>query len=120
MVDGTAASSQRSGFTRPAAGKTGTTDEFRDAWFVGYTPQLLCVVWVGYDDNTSLEMNGSQAALPIWLEFMKKAAIKLPVQSFDVPDGIVLKRIDPTNGRRANEGCPVVIDEIFIRGTEPQ
>jgi penicillin-binding protein 1B len=119
MVHGTAASSQRSGFTRPAAGKTGTTDEFRDAWFAGYTPQLLCIVWVGYDDNTPIEMNGSQAALPIWLEFMKKATTKLQVQSFDIPDGIVLKRIDPTNGQRANESCPVVIDEIFIRGTEP-
>jgi penicillin-binding protein 1B len=120
MLHGTAASSQRSGFTRPAAGKTGTTDEYRDAWFAGYTPQLLCVVWVGYDDNTSIEMNGAQAALPIWLEFMKKATSKLPVDAFDVPDGIVLKRIDPTNGHRATENCPVVIDEIFIRGTEPQ
>ncbi|HSE42888.1 MAG TPA: PBP1A family penicillin-binding protein [Acidobacteriota bacterium] len=120
MIHGTAASSQRSGFNRPAAGKTGTTDEYRDAWFAGYTPQLLCIVWVGYDDNTSIQMNGAQAALPIWLEFMKKATAKLPAENFEVPDGIVLRKIDPTNGQRATESCPVVIDEIFIRGTEPQ
>jgi membrane carboxypeptidase/penicillin-binding protein len=65
-------------------------------------------------------MNGAQAALPIWLEFMKKATAKLPVENFEVPDGIVLRKIDPTNGEIATESCPVVIDEIFIRGTEPQ
>ncbi len=119
MLYGTGASSQRSGFTRPAAGKTGTTDDFRDAWFAGYTPQLLCIVWVGYDDNTSIGMNGSQAALPIWLDFMKKAMARFSVQEFAVPEGIVLRRIDPTNGQLANDGCPVTINEIFISGTEP-
>ncbi len=120
MLYGTAASSQRSGFTRPAAGKTGTTDNFHDAWFAGYTPQLLCIVWVGYDDNTSIDMNGAQAALPIWLDFMKKAMARYPEENFEVPDGIVLRRIDPTNGQLANDSCPVSINEIFIKGTEPQ
>jgi penicillin-binding protein 1B len=120
MLYGTAASSQRSGFTRPAAGKTGTTDDYRDAWFAGYTPQLLCIVWVGYDDNTSIDMNGAQAALPIWLDFMKKAMARYPEENFQVPDGIVLRRIDPTNGQLATDGCPVTINEIFIKGTEPQ
>lgn len=120
MLYGTAASSQRSGFTRPAAGKTGTTDDFRDAWFAGYTPQLLCIVWVGYDDNTSIDMNGAQAALPIWLDFMKKAMARYQEEDFEVPDGIVLRRIDPTNGQLATDGCPTTINEIFIKGTEPQ
>ncbi|MCI0443171.1 PBP1A family penicillin-binding protein [bacterium] len=120
MLYGTAASSQRSGFTRPAAGKTGTTDDFHDAWFAGYTPQLLCIVWVGYDDNTTIEMNGAKAALPIWLDFMKKAMARYPEENFKVPDGIVLRRIDPMNGQLATDSCPVSINEIFIKGTEPR
>jgi membrane carboxypeptidase/penicillin-binding protein len=120
MLYGTAASSQRSGFTRPAAGKTGTTDDFHDAWFAGYTPQLLCIVWVGYDDNTTIEMNGAKAALPIWLDFMKKAMARYPEENFQVPDGIVLRRIDPMNGQLATDSCPVSINEIFIKGTEPR
>ena len=120
MLYGTAASSQRSGFTRPAAGKTGTTDDYHDAWFAGYTPQLLCIVWVGYDDNTTIEMNGAKAALPIWLDFMKTAMARYPEEDFEVPDGIVLRRIDPVNGQLANESCPVNIKEVFIKGTEPR
>jgi penicillin-binding protein 1B len=119
MTDGTAASVRRMGFLRPAAGKTGTTDDFRDAWFVGYTPDLLCVVWIGYDDNTSLEMTGAQAALPIWVEFMKKATEKMPVRDFEIPDGLVRAVIDPTTGYRATTACPMTQTELFIAGTEP-
>ncbi|MCI0415321.1 PBP1A family penicillin-binding protein [bacterium] len=119
MSEGTAASVRSLGFTRPAAGKTGTTDEYRDAWFVGYTPDLLCVVWTGYDDNTPLKMTGAEAALPIWASFMKKATQKMPVRDFETPDGIVTAVIDPTTGSLATGACPMTETELFIAGTEP-
>jgi penicillin-binding protein 1B len=119
MSEGTAASVRSLGFTRPAAGKTGTTDEYRDAWFVGYTPDLLCVVWTGYDDNTPLKMTGAEAALPIWVNFMKRATQKMPVTDFEIPDGIVTAVIDPTTGYLATGACPMTETELFIAGTEP-
>ncbi len=119
VTHGTAASLYGLGFTRPVAGKTGTTDDFRDAWFVGYTPQLLCLVWVGYDDNDSLQMNGAEAALPIWAKFMEAAMRNMPEQNFVPPAGLVIRKIDPTTGLLATADCPSVISEIFIIGTEP-
>jgi Membrane carboxypeptidase/penicillin-binding protein len=116
---GTGAPVRRMGFTRPAAGKTGTTDEYRDAWFVGYTPNLLCVVWTGYDDNSPIKMTGAQAALPIWVRFMKKATENLPSDDFTSPQGVVTRMIDPTTGKLATDDCPVAITELFIQGTEP-
>ncbi len=110
---------KKSGFVRPAAGKTGTTDEYRDAWFVGYTPNLLCVVWTGYDDNTPIRMTGAQAALPIWVNFMKKASRNLPVEEFSSPNGVSIRMIDPTTGGLATEDCPYSRPEVFIEGTEP-
>lgn len=119
VTSGTGASMKRLGFTRPAAGKTGTTDDFRDAWFIGFTPNLMTLVWVGYDDNTSVQMNGAQAALPIWVDFMKKAEADAPAKDFEKPNGIVTKLIDPTTGKLATESCPEAVEEIFIQGTEP-
>lgn len=119
VTSGTGASMKRLGFTRPAAGKTGTTDDFRDAWFIGFTPNLMTLVWVGYDDNTSVQMNGAQAALPIWVDFMKKAEANAPAKDFEKPNGIVTKLIDPTTGKLATESCPEAVEEIFIQGTEP-
>ncbi len=119
MSEGTAASVRSLGFHRPAAGKTGTTNEYRDAWFVGYTPDLLCVVWTGYDDNTPLKMTGAEAALPIWVNFMKKATQRMPVRDFEMPDGIVTAVIDPTTGYLATSACPMTETELFITGTEP-
>jgi membrane carboxypeptidase/penicillin-binding protein len=116
---GTGAPVRRMGFTRPAAGKTGTTDEYRDAWFVGYTPNLLCVVWTGYDDNSPIKMTGAQAALPIWVRFMKKATENLPADDFTSPQGVVTRTIDPTTGKLATNDCPLSITELFIAGTEP-
>jgi len=83
---GTAASARRMGFTRPAAGKTGTTNDYKDAWFVGYTPDLLAVVWVGFDGQSKLNLSGSAAALPIWTEFMKSATANMPVTDFIEPE----------------------------------
>lgn len=119
IMQGTGASVRQYGFNRPAAGKTGTTDDFRDAWFVGYTPDLLCVVWTGYDDNTPLGMTGAQAALPIWANFMRKATAEMPFTDFAVPSGIVVRSIDPITGQLSTGSCPETIQEVFISGTEP-
>ncbi|HSE41744.1 MAG TPA: PBP1A family penicillin-binding protein [Acidobacteriota bacterium] len=119
ILSGTGAPVRRWGFTKPAAGKTGTTDEYRDAWFVGYTPTLLCVVWTGYDDNTPIKMTGAQAALPIWAQFMKKALQSYPSEDFASPQGVVVKMIDPLTGQLATEDCPSAIPEKFVTGTEP-
>ncbi len=106
---------------RPAAGKTGTSNEQRDAWFAGFTPDWVCVVWTGYDDLRSLGRKeyGGRAALPIWLEFMQKAHEGLPVRDFEVPPGIVTARIDPQSGLLAYEGMEETLEEVFIEGTEP-
>src|SRR3990172_4121166 len=101
------------GFLKPAAGKTGTTDDFRDAWFVGYVPQLLCAVWIGYDDNSSLNMSGAEAALPIWVNFMKEATKNMPEKNFQIPSTLTLRQIDPYTGGLGSPYCPVVIPEIF-------
>jgi len=116
---GTGSAVKKWGFTRPAAGKTGTTDEYRDAWFVGYTPNLLCVVWTGYDDNTPIKMTGAQAAVPIWVRFMKKATENLPAEEFSSPQGVVVRMIDPSSGQLATQDCPSAVPELFIEGTEP-
>lgn len=107
---------------RPCAGKTGTTSNFRDAWFVGYTPQLLTGVWVGLDNEFSLGRHetGSRAACPIWTMFMKEALKGLPVREFEVPPGIVFVRIDSKTGLLARPGMPHSYLECFKEGTEPK
>jgi penicillin-binding protein 1B len=117
---GTARSARQLGFQWRAAGKTGTTDEARDAWFAGYTPELLTVVWVGYDDNRPLGLTGAQAALPIWVDFMKAALAGRPSQDFSPPSGVVRATVDPVSGDIAHAGCPLAVEEVFIAGSEPQ
>jgi penicillin-binding protein 1B len=107
------------GFDRPVAGKTGTTSDFRDAWFVGYTPDTLALVWVGYDHNQSLHLTGAQAALPIWTDVMRRVTAGEPITEFTPPPGIVLRRIDPASGLLSNSRCPDAIIEAFLAGTEP-
>jgi penicillin-binding protein 1B len=116
---GTARSARQTGFHWTAAGKTGTTDEERDAWFAGYTPDLLVVVWVGYDDNRPLGLSGAQAALPIWVDFMKEIKAGRPTQEFQAPPGVVEVTVDPESGKVAHAGCPTRVAEVFIAGTEP-
>jgi penicillin-binding protein 1B len=116
---GTADGARRSGFTRPAAGKTGTTNDYKDAWFVGYTPDLLTVVWVGFDNKAKLGLSGSQAALPIWTEFMKRATAGTPVTDFVVPPGIKIVEIDPLSGQLATPNCSYVLREAFLEGEVP-
>jgi penicillin-binding protein 1B len=119
MRSGTAAGVRARGFTAPAAGKTGTS---RDGWFAGFTSQLLCVVWVGFDDNRDLDLEGSKSALPIWTEFMK-AALHFPAyataQPFKVPDGIVTQSVCMESGQLATPYCESVRSEVFIDGTQP-
>jgi penicillin-binding protein 1A len=107
---------------RPVAGKTGTTNEQRDAWFVGYTPNLTVGVWVGFDDQnqTMGKMGtGGRVAAPIWLDFMKPALAGTPVRDFEIPDNITCVNIDPYSGKRAGEWTSKPLLECFKEGTEP-
>ena len=115
---GTAVSAASLGFSGVAAGKTGTTDDLRDAWFVGYTPEVLALVWVGYDDNRALGLTGAQAALPIWVDFMMGSG-RVADEDFTEPEGMVREKVDPETGQLATWKCPEKIEEIFIEGTEP-
>jgi penicillin-binding protein 1B len=117
--EGTGREIRARGFKASAAGKTGTTDDTRDAWFVGFVPDLLAVVWVGYDDNQRLGLTGSQAALPIWTRFMKAAVSGRDKAEFEPPSGITYARIDPSTGKLATASCPTARQEVFITGTEP-
>jgi penicillin-binding protein 1A len=101
---------------RPVAGKTGTSSEFGDAWFIGYTPSLLASVWVGFDDKSSLgpSETGARAALPIWTAFMEQALKNMPVESFKVPPGITLMKIDLQTGEPPHEGSQQTVLEAFI------
>jgi penicillin-binding protein 1B len=118
LNEGTAAAA-RATFTLDAAGKTGTTNDLRDAWFVGFTPELLTVVWVGLDDNQVLGLSGAQAALPIWTQFMTRALAGHASIPFDIPEGIVFVDIDRDTGKLATPACPRVFHEGFLAGTEP-
>jgi penicillin-binding protein 1B len=108
------------GFTAPAAGKTGTS---HDAWFAGYTSNLLCVVWVGNDDYTDIKLAGGTTAAPIWAEFMKRAQ-KIPrysdMKGFQAPAGVVEVKLDKVTNRLATEACPQIYYAAFIAGTEPK
>jgi penicillin-binding protein 1B len=119
LNEGTGAAVRGAGFAADAAGKTGTTNDLRDAWFVGFTPELLTVVWVGLDDNKPLGLSGAQAALPIWTAFMKDALAGRSSPSFTVPDGVSFVEIDRDTGQMATPTCPRVTNEAFLAGTEP-
>lgn len=119
VVDrGTAAKARAMGLTGTVAGKTGTTDGYRDAWFIGYTPELVIGVWVGFDDGRELKLTGSQAALPIWTEFAKQA-LSSESTAFSIPPGVLVKEIDPQTGQLGTDRCPAKVTEVFIEGTEP-
>ncbi len=115
---GTGASAERMGIDFPAAGKTGTTQDYHDGYFIGYTPKLVCGVWVGFDEPQTLGMPGAQAALPAWASFMSEA---VPEDSPDFPEpsGIVYATIDPQSGGLATSSCPRAIALPFLIGTAP-
>jgi penicillin-binding protein 1B len=115
---GTASKAKVLGLQGMVAGKTGTTDGYRDAWFVGYTSDVVMGVWVGFDDERALRMTGSQAALPIWMELAHRI-IPPNVPAFVAPSGVVTRVIDPKTGQLATAQCPEQVSEVFIEGTEP-
>ena len=119
MNFGTAYEVRQRGFTAPAAGKTGTS---HDGWFAGYTSNLLCIVWVGFDDYSDIRLSGAQTAAPIWAEFMKKA-VEFPqysdVRSFTQPSGVVDVQLDKLTNLLATPSCPETYTVAFIVGTEP-
>ncbi len=116
---GTAFGVRSRGFNAPAAGKTGTS---HDGWFAGYTTNLLCIVWVGYDDYSDIRLSGAQTAAPIWAEFMKKAVV-LPAYSdahdFSQPEGVIDVQLDKVTNRLATPSCPDTYTIAFVAGTEP-
>jgi penicillin-binding protein 1A len=106
---------------RPAAGKTGTTNDLMDAWFMGFTPGLVTGVWVGYDDRVPMGRGetGSRAASPIWLQFMQEATRDLPVKDFAVPEGVVFAKIDAEKGLLASPHSDKTVFQAYVEGSEP-
>lgn len=119
VLRGTAA--RASSLKRPLAGKTGTCDEYTDAWFIGFDPSFILGVWVGHDVKRSIGPNetGARAALPIWMEIMKEYLKDKPVEDFPVPPDIVFLKVDRMTGLLATPFCSHIIEEAFIAGTEP-
>ena len=116
---GTGASVRARGFTLPAAGKTGTS---RDGWFAGFTSNLLCVIWIGFDDNRDLGITGGAVAAPIWADFMISASAMAPyrdVKDFTVPDGVQSVVIDPESLELATPNCPTTREEVYVAGSAP-
>ena len=116
---GTGASARGRGAQGVFAGKTGTTNDGRDAWFIGFSPRLLVAVWVGFDDNRGLSLSGATAAVPIYADFVRR----LPTHYFEEPfpevPGTVRASVDPTTGMLVTEECPTSVNELFVAGTEP-
>ena len=121
LVYGTARSLKKFSRERPSAGKTGTTDEYRDAWFVGYTPRMVTGVWVGYDKPRpgGKGFTGGAVAAPIWERFMRPALASTPVVDFPKPDTVVSVVIDPATGYLATAECPQRREEFYVEGTQP-
>jgi penicillin-binding protein 1B len=117
---GTAAGVRSRGFMAPAAGKTGTS---HDAWFAGYTSNLICIIWVGNDDYSDIKLQGTHAAAPIWAEFMKRA-VQLPQYSdtrdFSIPQGVDLVKLDKNTNLLADPTCPEDYYAAFLEGTAPR
>lgn len=119
---GTGKGARAKGFSRVAAGKTGTSDNARDAWFVGFTPNLVAGVWVGFDDNSPMKLTGGAAAAPIWGDFMKCSAPFFADASFIAPRNVSFVQVDARSGGVATDDCPRSdrIEEVFVTGTEPR
>ncbi len=118
---GTGRAVRTAGFKGEVAGKTGTSNDTRDAWFVGYTPDVVAGVWVGLDDNSKLGLTGGVAAAPIWGNFMTCAAPYYESMGFIPPAGVVFLDVDPATGNLVSDECPAAasVREVFVRGTEP-
>jgi penicillin-binding protein 1B len=116
---GTAIEAKYLGLDFPASGKTGTTNGNKDSWFVGYTPDLVCAVWVGYDSGTDTGLTGAQGALHIWTRFMKSVYSQSKPLAFIPPKGIEIAVIDPKTGELATSACPQKFTEAYLTGTTP-
>ena len=121
MDHGTGFPARAAGFTAPAAGKTGTMDDYMDAWFVGYIPSLAVGVWVGYDEKKTMGngMTGARAALPVWTEIMLGATRGKPIQDFALPAGSVSRTVCAESGMLATDQCPNTASEMYDEGSEP-
>lgn len=117
---GTGHAAHNLGFTHVAAGKTGTTDDARDAWFVGFTPDLVAAVWVGHDNNTPTGLGGARAALPIWVRFMRGSLGQGWEREFVAPPGIVFRQIDPASGDLAQRRCPQRDVAAYLEEAAPE
>ena len=115
---GTATKAKVMGLQGAVAGKTGTTDGYRDAWFVGYSSDLVIGVWVGFDDERPVGLTGAQAALPIWIDIARRV-IPSRTPTFVMPTGVVTRTVDPKTGQLATSQCPEQVSEVFVEGTEP-
>jgi membrane carboxypeptidase/penicillin-binding protein len=116
---GTGFDARKAGFLRPAAGKTGTTNDSVDAWFVGFTPNLLAAVWTGFDQKEALGLTGAEASLPAWTDFMKAATESRPEGDFPAPSNVVRVRVDPLTGYLASPYCPVTMEGLFPKSLAP-
>jgi penicillin-binding protein 1B len=120
VENGTAKSLKNMGITFPVAAKTGTTNDYRDAWFVGYTPDILALIWVGFDDGTSIRASGSKAALPIWAGLMNALPQYVSGGWFRMPAGVVKRVVCSESGQLAVENrCPHPMEEYFLAGHVP-
>ncbi len=120
--EGTGAAVRAVGYSGPAAGKTGTTDDYTDIWFIGYTPELCCGVWIGFDQKRTIYRGatGGGGAAPIWGEFIKRVRPdSLASREFAIPDSIITTPVCEMSGQLARPSCPRVVYEVFISGTEP-
>jgi penicillin-binding protein 1A len=119
---GTGWGARARGFYRPAGGKTGTSDDCTDNWFIGFTPQITAGVWIGYDDKTVIGENitGAHTTLPVWSDFMIKAHDTLKVEEFDVPGGIIFQTVCLESGLLATDRCPRIIIDVFTEETVPK
>jgi penicillin-binding protein 1B len=120
VENGTASSLKEMGITFPVAAKTGTTNDYRDAWFVGYTPDILALIWVGFDDGASINASGSNAALPIWAGLINALPQYVSGYWFKMPPGVVQRLVCSESGQLAVKGgCPHPIEEYFLADHVP-
>jgi membrane carboxypeptidase/penicillin-binding protein len=116
---GTAGKARQLGFERAFAGKTGTTSNYRDAWFIGYSPRILNLVWIGFDDGHSVRLAGGDACVPIWTAHMNRIDGMVPDVDWKRPEDVIERQVDPESGMLATPYCPQSKGEIFVAGTEP-
>src|SRR5205814_9602004 len=116
---GTAAKARTLAYQRQYAGKTGTPSNYRDAWSIGYSPRILSLVWIGFDDGHSGRLDGGDACVPIWTTHMNRIAGLVPDVDWKRPEDVIEREIDPESGMLATPYCPRTKSEIFVEGTEP-